>query len=451
MILRSLRTRLTLAVTAVFVTWMLVVCAGLIAYAHQAVRNKARDELWAVAETLRDQLLAPHTHQLGRPCPVLAAFIRQQRHELVAEALAVFVVEADGTVVERSQRLIPQWPLAPEDGDWQAVSMPDGTRTVVLAQHWGEAEEGLRVQALVLLVTILCGTAAVACGAWFLVRRTLSPISRLAQQASAASADTLHPRLSAPSDDAEVIELVSTLNDLLSRLGDTALVKGRFYAAASHELRTPLQALSGHLEVALSRERSAGDYRDSLTAGLRQAKRLTALVQDLLLLNQLDAATVAPPGELVSVADVCERALQHLAPLVAARELHLVVDYEGESEILAPPTHVDMLIANLLDNAVKYATPQGEVRVELREVAEGAQLRLHNTAPPTPRLDAETLFEPFCRQAQASSGSTGNGLGLAVCKAIALVNGWELCLAQDEAGVLVTAVLRSQRAGCREA
>lgn len=448
--LRSLRARLAAAVTAAFAVWMLVVCAALVGYAHHTARSKARDKLWLVAETLRDQLLEAHTHKPRAACPVLAEFIRQQRHELIAEAMAVFVIDSDGSVVEQSQRLIPQWPLGREDGGWQAVSLPDGGRTVVLAQHWGKAEEGLGAESLVLLAIVLCATAAVACGAWFLVRRTLSPISQLAHQAAAASVDTLHPRLRAPSQDAEVEELVTTLNDLLSRLGDTALIRGRFYAAASHELRTPLQALSGHLEVALGRERSADDYRASLREALAQTKRLASLVRDLLLLNQLDAATALPPTELLSVADLCERALQHLAPLVAEKGLHLVMDLQGEGQILAPATHADMLVRNLAENAIKYASPGGDARVEMRETTDGVELRIFNTAPPTPALHAESLFEPFFRHEVCGGASTGNGLGLAVCKAIAVANGWELRLEQDATGVLVTAMLRPQ-SGVRRA
>lgn len=448
--LRSLRARLAGAVTAAFAVWMLLVCVGLVAYAHQTVRSKARDELWLVAETLRDQLLKAHTHRPGTACPVLAEFIRQQRHELVTEAMAVFVVDADGAVIEQSQRLIPQWPLGREDAGWQAVSLPDGSRTVVLAQHWERADEDLRAEALVLVAIGLCATLAVACGAWFLVRGTLSPISRLAHQAAAASVDTLHPRLSASSQDAEVVELVTTLNDLLSRLSDTALARGRFYAAASHELRTPLQALSGHLEVALSRERTADEYRASLTEALAQTKRLTSLVQDLLLLNRLDAATALPPTEMLSVAALCERALQHLAPLVAEKGLHLVVGLEGEGQIVAPPTHADMLVRNLAENAVKYVSSGGDVRVEMRETTGGVELRIFNTAPPTLKLDAKSLFEPFLRHEAPGSASAGSGLGLAICKAIAVANGWDLRLEQTAAGVLATAVLRPQGGVRRE-
>ena len=88
-----------------------------------------------------------------------------------------------------------------------------------------------------------------------MVGRTLSPIDRLSRQAAAASVESLDVRLAAPSRDAEVVRLVATLNGLLQRLSDAAESRGRFYAAASHELRNPLQALLGHVEVTLDKER----------------------------------------------------------------------------------------------------------------------------------------------------------------------------------------------------
>lgn len=444
--LRSLRGRLTALVTAAFALWMLLICTGLVVYANQVAARKAHRELALMAETLRHTLADA---QKGAPQERwLREFIEQQRNELTTEHMALFVLDRNGVVVAQSQRLIPRWPLDQREDDWQAVAVPDGDRTVVLAQHWGRFEDRLRDQVLVLLALSACAIAAVACGGWLLVGRTLSPISQLSQQATAASTETLHPHLSPPSEDAEMLELVATLNDLLSRLGDAAVVRGRFYAAASHELRTPLQALSGHLEVALSRERPAGEYRASLQEALSQTRRLISLVRDLLQLNQLDTATTLPPAEPVSVADLCDRALQHLAALAEQRGLHVETALEQEGEILAPPTHADMLIRNIIDNAVKYATPGGEVRVSLQERPEGVEVTVFNTAHHLPKLDGEALFEPFFRpEASRNYESVGNGLGLAICKSIALANGWRLSLEHGDDGVRVTVIFNRHRGG----
>jgi two-component system heavy metal sensor histidine kinase CusS len=242
------------------------------------------------------------------------------------------------------------------------------------------------------------------------------------------------------------VELVGTFNNLLSRLRETAEAKGRFYAAASHELRTPLQALSGHLEVALSRPRSADEYHGTLEEALRQTKRLISLVRDLLFLNQMETAANALLCEQVSITEICERELRQLQPLIAQRGLQVTTALEADGEILVPPTHAAMLIRNTLENAVKYATPAGQVRVAIQEVPEGVRVEVFNTFPLSPDWNAELLFEAFYRPDVSRNAKTGgNGLGLAICKAITLTNGWTISLAHTGEGVQASLLLKGQR------
>ena len=243
-----------------------------------------------------------------------------------------------------------------------------------------------------------------------------------------------------------MVDLVDTLNGLLSRLAETAAVKGRFYAAASHELRTPLQALSGHLEVALSRGRSAEEYERFLQEAYKQAGRLTSLVQDLLLLHQLDSA--APRAqEPVDLAEVCDGVLSQLAPLMDARELRLAVHLAPDAVILAAPTHAEILIRNVMENAVEYAAEGGEVALCLSACGEGTRLEVFNQCPPASDWNPEKLFEPFFRPDTARNARTGgNGLGLAICRAIATANGWTVTLQQEARGVRVAAQFGNQDA-----
>src|SRR5207249_3809373 len=138
-------------------------------------------------------------------------------------------------------------------------------------------------------------------GSWLLVGRTLAPISCLSREARAAEGRGALAQLAAPSEDVEITELVSTLNQLLERVRATASQKSRFYAAASHELRTPLQALSGHLELALARDRSPEAYREAISEAYVQTRRLITLAQDILLLSQIESARALPPTEQVDL------------------------------------------------------------------------------------------------------------------------------------------------------
>lgn len=342
--------------------------------------------------------------------------------------------------------------------DWlviaSAVAPGPQPRILFVAQSWRAILQDQTRQKVELLCLSLFAVLGVAGGAWLLVGRTLSPIGRLAVQAGAASVERLEVRLKAPSRDAEVVELVDTLNGLLSRLAETAAAKGRFYAAASHELRTPLQALSGHLEVALTRARTADEYEQFLQESLKQTRRLTSLVQDLLLLHQLDSAPPRPQ-EPVDLAEVCTGVLDHLQPLVEARGLPLSVDLPAGACILAVPTHAEILVRNLIENAVRYASPGGAVTVALSREGTGPStesgggapcLEVFNECPPLGDRDPQKLFEPFYRPDTARNSRTGgNGLGLAICRAIATANGWQVTLQQEPQGVRAVALFPPSR------
>jgi signal transduction histidine kinase len=427
---------MTMAFAASIAVLMLVVCGCLIRYARYSAERSADTLLNSTARKLQHELNGGEAH--GDLSEIL-----DEEGDLRAENLAVFVADAQGHVLRQSQRQIPSWPRT-NDG-WRVVTLKAGTKTVVIGLPWAKTEAALRSQAAVLGILCLFVVIAAAAGAWLLVGRTLSPIGLLSRQAQAASADSLRVHLSAPSQDSEIVGLVTTLNGLLARLSTTAAVRGRFYAAASHELRTPLQALSGHLEVALSRERDTEAYREALAEASRQTERLTSLVGDLLLLNQLDSAASLPPQETVCVADICERVVQHFQPLIRQRSLQIEMDLGPDLEILAPALHTEMLVRNLVENAVKYAAPEGKVTFQITSVSGTPRLEIFNECSPLPPEIARHLFEPFFRPDSSRNSATGgNGLGLAICKAIAAANGWTLSWIPEERGFKIAVLFREE-------
>ena len=427
----SIRARMTLAFALQTAALMALVAGGLLFYLHYTAVRVAETTLDTAAQRVRNEL-ADIAHGNG-----FNDFLAENGDSLKMEGLALLLVDARGEVLRKSQSAAPAWPRRYKDG-WRIRALPYGAKTIVIGFYWRKSELVLKREAVVLLVLSLCVVPASAFGAWWLVGRTLSPIHSLSQQARrAAVTDSLHQRLMAPSQDAEVVELVATLNALLTSVGKTAEARGRFYAAASHELRTPLQALSGHLEVALSRERSRDEYKTATEEASRQTQRLSALVQGLLLLNQLDRPTPdSLPREPVDLADVCRRLLTQFQPLIDRRNLQVSSNLEPLVELMAFPQHAEMLIRNLLENALKYAASGGCVTLRLLSSTDGTSLELFNAFPAQPQLDTAALFEPFYRPDEArTSEAGGNGLGLAICRAIATANGWQITLDQSGDGV----------------
>src|SRR5579872_2196378 len=274
--MRSMRARMTAALVFSITAMMLLVCSGLVWYARHTAEQNADARMRGSALRIEHDLANEGSR----------ADISDELQDIQEENLALLIVDAQGRVIRRSQGRGLTWPRPPDDS-WRVVTTRAGANTIVIGMPWHKTAAALKNQALVLLFLSLCVTLASAVGSWVLVGRTLSPIGALSREAKVASIESLRVRLEAPSQDVEVVELVGTLNGLLTRLSDAAASKGRFYAAASHELRTPLQALAGHLEIALHRDRTAPEYRAAIEEAYAQTRRLTSLVQDLLFLNQL--------------------------------------------------------------------------------------------------------------------------------------------------------------------
>lgn len=419
--LNSIRARMTAAFALFIALLVLCACPALIWYAQRTADKRADRLLKAAARKIQREARDPSAQ--------LSALLEDER-DVTGENLVAMLVDAQGHILEKSQNRLPPWPHRDGDG-WRVTTLPLAGNTVVIGLHWKRTEETVQLQTLTLSALSLLILLFATLGAWLLVGHTLSPIPRLSQQARAASADNLRVRLSPSSHDAEIVELVTTLNGLLARLEESAATRGRFYAAASHELRTPLQALSGHLELALGRPRTSEEYKTVVQKAFAQTQRLISLVRDLLLIHQLE---MAPPlaKEPVDVADVCERCLGSFEEIIASKGLRVDKDLDWDIVVDAPIMHLEMLVRNLIENAVRYAESGGTVRVH----SEGKCLTIFNACQLPFDWKADRLFEPFYRSERMPSVKTGgNGLGLAICKAIAEANAWTLSFVPEEGGV----------------
>ncbi len=420
---RSIRGRMTAFFAASLAVLMVCLSAGVLWYTDHTARDQGDAMLRAGIVRVRQEVA-----EMKSPADLPTA-LEESREALAPDGIALLLVNRHGQLTYHSRGIAPSWPPR-YPGSWRIRTIRTDFGTLIIALPWWRERVRLLAQGRALTILSLLVIGAGAVGAWVLVGRTLSPIAMLSDEARTASADRLQISLHAPSPDSEVVGLVDTLNGLLERIAHDIVSKERFYTAASHELRTPLQALSGHLEVALSRDRKAGEYRAALEEALAQTRRLSSLVQSLLFLNQVELASSSVRTEEVDLEDVCQRALFQLRPLISERGLRIRTSGAASWIIDAPPTHVEMLVRNLLENAVKYASRGGEVRLKLDD----RSLEVSNDFPGATRLDMAQLVEPFVRVA-GTEPTEGNGLGLAICTAVAQANGWTLDLSQDDRSV----------------
>ena len=431
----SIRLRMTVALTAAVASVLFLVCGGIVGAEYFIDTRRADETLEFAGRVVKDEW---EENANTGTAPNWSAVTDEIHQDPESADMAILVLDSGSRVTFHTAGRIPSWPL-PRGNEWRFHTERYLGGEAVIALPWFKTQRELATQTSALLGLSLLIVAISAMGAWWLVGRTLAPIGSLARQAQTASGESLRLQLTAPSPDAEVIELVDTLNGLLSRLADSVVQKSRFHAAASHELRTPLQALSGHLEVALSRPRSAGEYRVSLEEAREQTQRLASLVHDVLLLNRLDATSPATSNEPVALGDLCERIVSQLEPVIQRRGLQILIDVPSHVEVMATPTYLHVLVRNLIENAVKYADAQSPIAITAVCQSSGtahASLEIHNRCLPIPSGDFNHLFEPFYRPDAARTSQTGgHGLGLAICKGIADLHSWELTMLQEDGGV----------------
>ena len=204
-------------------------------------------------------------------------------------------------------------------------------------------------------------------------------------------------------------------------------VRKDFVANVSHELRTPLAAIRGYAETLLDGAlEDQENNRKFLGIILSHAIRLNNIASDLLALSELESERPEPEQKPISVREALESALGTVEPEAGLREVRLVRGPLDNSPVLGSRLRLEQVFVNLLDNAVKFNRPGGEVRVEIRRAsADRVQIVVADTGVGIPSEHLSRIFERFYRVDQSRSRAVGGtGLGLSIVKhAIERMNG----------------------------
>ncbi|MES2318883.1 MAG: ATP-binding protein [Pseudomonadota bacterium] len=264
---------------------------------------------------------------------------------------------------------------------------------------------------------------------WWVVSGSLKPVARVRAQVAARQADDLSPVSETGLPD-EVVPLVQELNLLFGRVKTAFEAQQHFVADAAHELRTPLAALKLQ---ALSLERAdSSEAREvavgRLTAGIERATRL---VEQLLVLARQEASAASGARDQpVDLADVARRAVADLALAAQGKRIDLGLQRADPALVTGQADALNILMRNLVDNAIKYTPGGGIIDVEVCAGEQGPTLCVQDSGPGIAAEERERVFDRFYRI--AGSEANGSGLGLAIIKAIAERHGAVLSLEQSE-------------------
>ncbi len=287
------------------------------------------------------------------------------------------------------------------------------------------------------LITVAVVIALAAILGWLFSGRALRPVHRITAAARTASEHNLSARVAPTGPHDELRELAETFDEMLGRLQAAFEGQQRFIANASHELRTPLAVMRATVDVVLDNPDSTpGDLR-AMAADIRAAvDHAEHLIGALLILARNEYGLTV--REEVDLATVAEDVLETARP--GGRRVHATLE---PAVISGDPVLAERLIANLVDNAIRYNLPVGDVWISTRTVAGSGELTVANTGPVISPADVGRIFQPFQRLSDRTSHD-GFGLGLAIVTSIAVIHGGTATARpRNDGGLSVTVTIPS--------
>ena len=276
-------------------------------------------------------------------------------------------------------------------------------------------------------------------GGWVLVGRSLRPVDEITRTALAIEHTNLDRRISAPGSDDEIARLASAFNEMIARLDQSFRQIQQFSADASHELKTPLTSIRGEAEVALMREATPEEYRTVLRSIVDETERMTAIVDNLLLLARADAEQIQIRRERVPVHELVMEVFEQLGPLARRKNVTLDVAALDEASVSGDPLWLRQILVNLVNNAIKYTPAGGSVQLSLTtdhrsatSQAPEARVSVSDTGPGIPAEHLPHLFNRFYRVDSGRSRDAGGvGLGLNIAKWAAESHGGRIEVASE--------------------
>jgi len=311
-------------------------------------------------------------------------------------------------------------------GTYRVFSLQTRAQVIQVAQNMAKRREMARTLALRTLAPLAFMAPLLILAVWWGVSRSLAPVERVRRQLAQRQADDLSPVSDAQLPD-EVQPLVSELNLLFERVQRAFDAQEHFVADAAHELRSPLAALRLQLQ---GLQRAGDDAAraaaiERLSAGIDRATRL---IEQLLTLARQEASTTA--SEPVDLRAIAQLVLADVAPAAQARSMDVGLLESDAATVLGNAEALRMLARNLLDNAIKYTPPGGQVDLQVRTEGDHAVLTVEDSGPGIAPEHRERVMQRFVRE--TSEGAPGSGLGLAIVQAIAQAHGAVVLLDASE-------------------
>jgi two-component system OmpR family sensor kinase len=309
---------------------------------------------------------------------------------------------------------------------WKIFVRVTNNNTIQVAQSLNGRRDIAIAHAVRALVPLCIFLLVIALLIHWSVGKGLESLTQLSRELATRDSETLD-RLSSAHQPAELRPLTHALDTLLHRLGVALASQRNFIADASHELRTPLATLQIQTQLVQQSLGTGGELQalDDLKTGI---KRTGHLVEQLLVVSRIEAGCRNDTHSRLALHEIVRQVAIDLLPYARLRDVNLGVEHMDEATIIGSKHHLEILVRNLIDNAVRYTPSGGQVDIRLRAFEQMVMLEIEDSGPGIAPEERERVFDRFyrCLQPQAA----GSGLGLAIVKQVADLHGASVHLNQ---------------------
>ncbi|UIN19296.1 heavy metal sensor histidine kinase [Herbaspirillum frisingense] len=275
-------------------------------------------------------------------------------------------------------------------------------------------------------ISSLLGIVLAVISSYWIARAGLAPLRRMSVRAQSFSPRKLSARMPVEALPEELSVLADAFNGALERIEQAYTQLEAFNADVAHELRTPLANLIGETQVALARERSAGEFKDVLQSNLEELDRIRSIVNDMLFLARSDQGEAATARVPARVAAEVQKTADFFEFVLDDAGMGITVAGDTQATATMETALFKRALTNLIQNAIQHSPQGAMLRIDISAGEEMVRVAVTNPGPAIDEQHLPRLFDRFYRVDSARqdiNGSHGHGLGLAIVKAVARMHG----------------------------
>ncbi len=268
---------------------------------------------------------------------------------------------------------------------------------------------------------------------WLMASRAVKGIKEVSRIAAEIEKGRLDRRVSVSAQGDEISQLVSTFNAMLDRIKVLIFELTEMTDNIAHDLRSPLARIRVISEAALSNEKTPNEFKSAASDTIEECDRLLQMINSALDIAEAEAGVCQPSKQKINISQLVQDACELFETMAERKHIKLTYHLENNCDIYGNKQNLQRMLANLIDNAIKYTLDNGEVNVALACSEQNIEIMVKDTGIGIHKNNQSRVFDRFFRCDQSRTHD-GCGLGLSYSRAVARSHNGDINLVNNMGG-----------------